>query len=74
MSKETEDLLSNPSTARTRHFALLLKVNICFVSDPVWPHVTNGQIPNGFPTSQSLNFAAPKVPWNSEAMSNPFAV
>lgn len=53
---------------------LSLKVYICFVSDPVWPHVTNGQIPNGFPTSQSLNFAAPKVPWNSEAMSNPFAV
>lgn len=38
----------------------------------VWPAVANGQIPNGFPTSQSLNFAPSKVQWNSDAISNPF--
>lgn len=40
----------------------------------LWPVVANGQIPNGFPTSQSLNFAPSKLPWNSEAISNPFVV
>uniref|UniRef100_A0A1B6F142 Arf-GAP domain-containing protein n=1 Tax=Cuerna arida TaxID=1464854 RepID=A0A1B6F142_9HEMI len=42
------------------------------LSTAVWSSVTNGQMSNGFTTSQSLNFSAPKVPWNNESINNPF--
>ncbi|KAG8334338.1 hypothetical protein J6590_092596, partial [Homalodisca vitripennis] len=42
------------------------------ISTAVWSGVTNGQMSNGFTTSQSLNFSAPKVPWNNESINNPF--
>jgi len=45
-----------------------------FSSETVWPSVPNGQVTNGFSTSQSLNFPAAKVPWGSEGVSNPFVV
>uniref|UniRef100_A0A1B6GQG0 Arf-GAP domain-containing protein n=1 Tax=Cuerna arida TaxID=1464854 RepID=A0A1B6GQG0_9HEMI len=41
-------------------------------TEAVWSSVTNGQMSNGFTTSQSLNFSAPKVPWNNESINNPF--
>uniref|UniRef100_A0A1B6HKX1 Arf-GAP domain-containing protein n=1 Tax=Homalodisca liturata TaxID=320908 RepID=A0A1B6HKX1_9HEMI len=41
-------------------------------TEAVWSGVTNGQMSNGFTTSQSLNFSAPKVPWNNESINNPF--
>uniref|UniRef100_A0A1B6CHX6 Arf-GAP domain-containing protein n=1 Tax=Clastoptera arizonana TaxID=38151 RepID=A0A1B6CHX6_9HEMI len=43
-------------------------------SEVIWPVVVNGQIPNGFPTSQSLNFEPSKIPWNGDAISNPFVI
>uniref|UniRef100_A0A1B6LKD6 Arf-GAP domain-containing protein n=1 Tax=Graphocephala atropunctata TaxID=36148 RepID=A0A1B6LKD6_9HEMI len=41
-------------------------------SEAVWSSVANGQISNGFTSSQSLNFAAPKAPWHNESINNPF--
>lgn len=45
------------------------------VTENVWNGVPNGgQLTNGFPTSQSLNFVQSRTAWNNDAFSNPFSV